>query len=80
MAVVEHGEVEGRPTAKRARAIAEHKRLQLGAVRQIAQALGVPGWFVLHSASMLRVVVLDVQSDAVQEMTGEAFRALLEGL
>lgn len=80
VAVIEHGQVEGRPTAKRARAIAECKRLQLGVIRQIAQALDVAGLFVLHNEDMSRVAVLDVLADTVEEMTGEGFQALLEGL
>ena len=80
VAVVEHGEVEGRPTAKRARAIADCKRLQLGVVRQIAKALDVPGLFVLHTKAMDRVAVLDVRTDAVTEMGVAEFRRLLERL
>ena len=77
VAVVEYGAVDGRPTAKRARAIAECKRLQLGVVRQIAEALDVPGLFVLHTDEMTRVAVLDVRTDAVTEMGVAEFRRLL---
>ena len=80
MAVIEHGEVEGRPTARRVRAIAEYKRLQLGVVRQIAEALDVVGLFVLHNGDMDRVAVLDVREDFVQEMSESNFKALLESL
>jgi len=80
VAVIEHGQVDGRPTAKRARAIAEHKRLQLGVVRQIAEALDVAGLFVLHNEDMSRVAVLDVRAGTVEEMTEADLRALLENL
>ena len=80
VAVIEHGEVEGRPTAKRARAIAECKRLQLGVVRQIAEALDVAGLFVLHNEDMTRVAVLDARADTVEEMTAAEFAAYLERL
>ena len=80
VAVAEHAQVDGRPTAKRARAIAEHKRLQLGVIRQIAQALDVAGLFVLHDDGMTRVAVLNVRTDALTEMGVAEFRRLLETL
>jgi len=80
VAVAEHAQVDGRPTAKRARAIARCKPLQLGVVREVAAALRVPGLFILHDDLAERFGVLDVRTDAVRELDEAGMRRLLGDL
>ncbi len=80
VAVAEHGEVEGKVTDVRVRAIARCKPLQLSVVRQIARALNVGGFFILNSADLTAFGVLDLADDSVRILDGAAFARFLKEL
>ena len=80
VAVIETGEVDGLPTEARLRAIAKSKSLQLRAIEEIGAALAVPRWFVLHSRTLSRAAVLDLETDTVREVTGAQMQTLIDRL
>ncbi len=80
VAVAECAEVEGPVTERRARALLHCKPCQCGAVRQIAEALTVPGYFVLHDATLTTFAVLDLGDDTIRVLGAAGFAAFLRAL